>query len=90
MRRPVGELGIGLDELIEWMAFEQVSPWPDEKNEFMLAELITIVVSAFSKKTPKITDFMLSEIIGKAEKEACASDDQIRSVFKVIEAHGKG
>lgn len=90
MRRPVGELGIGLKELIEWIAFEQISPWPDEKNEFMIAELITVVVSALSRKTPRITDFMLSEMIGKAEKGAEASDDQIRSVFKVIEAHGKG
>ncbi len=81
MHRPVRELDLTLDELVDWLAFERIHPFIDERIEFMLAQLTQIYVSAHSKRRYKLSDFMLSHILEK-EGDTGASDAQIISVFK--------
>ncbi len=87
MHRPVGELNVSVNEFIDWMAFEQLHPFPDMRQEFMMAQLIAMYVSAHAKKKPNISDFMLSEMIKKSGQTTEATDEQITNIFKAVQ-HG--
>lgn len=89
LHRPVSELAIDLDEFIDWMAFEQIHPFPDQRAEFMLAEFMAVFVNSFSKKKVGVDDFLLSELIAKGRRaRQTATDEQIVSIFKAL-ANGK-
>jgi len=80
LHTPVSQLDISWDEFAHWVAFEKSNPFPSQINEFMLAQLTTIVVSYMSKSKPKTADFMLSELLKKPVGKN-KIDQQILNVF---------
>jgi hypothetical protein len=66
---PVAKLDITLDEFATWVAFERVNPFPDQVNEYQLAQIALLLYSQHSKNKLSITDFMLSELVNKPTRE---------------------
>lgn len=80
-------------EFAEWMAFYQVEPFGEERDDMRQAIMPYMFASAFSKKGKKVRyeDFLVSNMLHPKPKEQTA--EQMKAVLKMVAAkankHGK-
>lgn len=77
-------MNITFSEFAKYLAFEQLEPYPEYRNEWMLGSIVVHLAKMLGGKNIDIDNITLSGLLGKASEipqEPADLDSQLRAVF---------